>query len=84
MALGYILTIAGPIFLKQIVKYLEDPHVPDYVGYIWASCIILCFPLKTLLTTYLMYKSSRMVVFGTNIFNCGLFEKIIRLSGPSK
>ena len=68
----------------MILNYIDDKSKPDYEGYIWATCIIVCYLLKTLLSTYSVYVSNRMLVYATNIVNCGLFEKIIRLSGPSK
>jgi hypothetical protein len=84
LALSFFMQFSGPIFLKLILLYIEDKEIPEYKGYVWASCIVGAFLIKTLLAVYSTYTSNRAMVYATNIVNSGLYEKIIRISSPSK
>ena len=38
--------------MKLIIQYFEYKDSPVYIGYLWASCIILCYIVKTFLTSW--------------------------------
>ena len=46
--------------------------------------MVAAYKLKILLTSYSNYTTQKTVVTTMNIVNCAIYEKIVRLSGPSK
>ncbi|KRX00810.1 P-loop containing nucleoside triphosphate hydrolase [Pseudocohnilembus persalinus] len=81
---GNLLQFAGPLFLKQILIFLEDSDKPTYQGYIWASCIFLCFFTKIFLTQNALDIINDFTIQLQNGVNSALLEKIFRLSSSSK
>jgi len=60
--------------MKLIIQYFEDKDSPVYIGYLWASCIILCYIVKTFFTSWGYYYGNNASEIAMNTINCGNFK----------
>ena len=82
--LSSILQFAGPLCLNQILLFLSDSSIPNYMGYVWASVMMICFFLKTVLQqlAYHYLNSAAQRVQGALYGK--IYEKLLLLSVSAK
>lgn len=70
--------------MNAIIGFIEDPDVEVYVGYIFASCLFLCFFLKTFINQYSFIDIFQISIDVINLTNISMMQKIIKLGTSSK
>ena len=79
-----VLQFSGPLVLSQILKFLADPSIPTYMGYVWASILFGCYLIRNYMQQHSMHLINRVSVLVNNAMYGMIFNKIINMSSASK
>ena len=79
-----VLQFSGPLMINEILIFLEDPSVPNHMGYIWASILVVCFLLRTIILQHAFHLINKATVQMMNSMTSKVYFKILKLSSASR
>ncbi|KRX01143.1 P-loop containing nucleoside triphosphate hydrolase [Pseudocohnilembus persalinus] len=84
MVIGNCMQFAGPLLMKEILIYLQDPRVENYKGYVYASGIFVALLLRVILMQWGMGLVMDYTMTTQSGFAGSIMEKSLKLSTPAK
>lgn len=79
-----LLQFAGPLCLNQILQFLQENDTSTYVGYIWASIMVICFFLRSIFQQHANHYMNRIAQRIQSSLYGKIYEKLLKLGTSSK
>ena len=82
--IGNLLEFAGPIFLKQILQFYEDPEASTGKGYMWASLLFASYIVRLLLMQHGVHIMNYYAYNTLSGLQGSIFRKVLRMKSSAR
>ena len=84
VVIGNLLQFTGPIFLKQILQFYEDPEASTGKGYMWASLLFVSYIIRLLLMQHGLHRVNYYAYSSLSSLQGSIFEKVLRMKNSAR
>jgi ATP-binding cassette subfamily C (CFTR/MRP) protein 1 len=84
LIISNLLQFAGPLLLKEILKYLAMPTIPDWKGWVYASGMFAAFLIKAIMNQQGMHHVISMSLKNLVSPQSAIFEKILNIKATAR
>jgi ABC-type multidrug transport system fused ATPase/permease subunit len=79
------LQFAGPLMIKQILQFVTGSSgEADYMGYVWASVLVGCYLIRSLVMQHAFHLINLAAVKCMNSSTSKIYFKVLKLSSASR
>jgi len=84
LIISNLLQFAGPLLLKEILKYMAMPTIPDWKGWVYASGMFAAFLLKAIMNQQGMHHVISLSLKNLVSPQSAIFEKILNIKAAAR